>query len=160
MLPEGNMTRNPKTSRNRIPRSVSFVFNSIPKKTRQSRTRFQFRTFMGLEKDKRGTNKHNFPVGRYTNQSIGPELTETYICQLIVTNRKWNEVLGNSKDRCARSKPFSLLEQDRFASQSQEFHGELRTLILNALGGAPCACVVRWRVASFVHGSSLIEEEE
>jgi len=61
------------------------------------------------------TNKQNFPVGRYTNQSIGPELTETYICQLIVTNRKWNEVLGN---RCARSKPSSLLEEDRFASQS------------------------------------------
>jgi len=60
------------------------------------------------------TNKHNFPVGRYTNQSIGPEFTETYVCQLIVSNRKWNSVLGNYKDRCARSKPSSLLEQDRF----------------------------------------------
>ena len=40
MFPKNNMTRNTKTLRDRIPTTITFVFNYIPKKTTQTRSRF------------------------------------------------------------------------------------------------------------------------
>ena len=40
MFPENSMTRNEKTLRDKISTTITFVFNPIPKKTTQTRSRF------------------------------------------------------------------------------------------------------------------------
>ena len=72
MFPKDHMPRNTKTFSNEIITPITFLTNSIPKKTTQTRTRLKFVSFMILKKNKIDTSEDSKRVigGRRTKQHI------------------------------------------------------------------------------------------